>query len=168
MLADVITFLDSGGPVLYGILLVALLMWGIILDRYWFFTREARPYCQAQRKIWLSTENKQQWKGLKIRQLLISQVSLEFQRYRPVLHLLVVICPLMGLLGTVTGMIRVFDLMSITGTGNARAMASGISMATIPTMAGMVVSLIGLYFKSRFDSMAKKELDIFQDRLVKQ
>jgi Biopolymer transport proteins len=73
----------------------------------------------------------------------------------------------MGLLGTVTGMINVFDVMAITGTGNARAMASGISMATVPTMAGMVVSLIGLYFKTRFDSMAKKQLDIFKDQLLK-
>jgi len=64
-------------------------------------------------------------------------------------------------------MIHVFDVMAVTGTGNARAMASGISMATVPTMAGMVVSLIGLYFKTRFDGMAKKQLDIFKDQLLK-
>jgi len=46
-------------------------------------------------------------------------------------------------------------------------MASGISMATVPTMAGMVVSLIGLYFKTRFESMAETELERFQDRLLK-
>lgn len=167
MFQDISVFLDSGGPVLYGIMLVTFLMSAIILDRYWFFSREAKPLCQRQRKRWLNLRERDSWYGLKIRQLMISQVSLEFQRYRPVLHLLVVICPLLGLLGTVTGMIKVFDLMSVTGTGNARAMASGISMATIPTMAGMVVSLFGLYFKSRFDSMAKKELEIFKDRLLK-
>ena len=83
------------------------------------------------------------------------------------IKLLAAVAPLLGLLGTVTGMISVFDVMAVTGTGDARAMASGISKATVPTMAGMVVSLIGLYFKTRFDGMAKKQLESFQDRLLK-
>lgn len=57
---------------------------------------------------------------------------------------LVALCPLMGLLGTVTGMIAVFEVMALVGTGNARLMADGISMATIPTMAGMVGALSGI------------------------
>ena len=59
---------------------------------------------------------------------------------------LVALCPLLGLLGTVTGMIEVFDVMAIAGSGNARAMAAGVSKATIPTMAGMVAAISGLYF----------------------
>ena len=44
-------------------------------------------------------------------------------------------------MGTVTGMINVFDVMGLVGNSNTRLMASGISLATIPTMAGMVASL---------------------------
>ena len=58
---------------------------------------------------------------------------------------LIALCPLLGLLGTVTGMIDVFDIMAITGTGNARAMASGIARATLPTMTGLFVSIVGLF-----------------------
>jgi len=167
MLADITGFLSSGGPVLYGILAISIILWVLILDRYWFFSRESKKLCIAQRDVWLALPTHDDWNALKIRNLLISKVAIEFDRYRSTIHLLVVICPLMGLLGTVTGMINVFDVMAVTGTGNARAMASGISMATVPTMAGMVVSLIGLYFKTRFDGMAKKQLDMFKDKLLK-
>lgn len=107
------------------------------------------------------------WFALKQREQIVSQVYIEFLKYRSSIDLLILICPLMGLLGTVTGMINVFDVMAVTGTGNARAMASGISMATIPTMAGMVVSLIGIYFKTRFNGLSKKQFDQFKDKLVR-
>ena len=48
----------------------------------------------------------------------------------------------MGLMGTVTGMIEVFDVMAISGSGNPRSMAAGVSKATVPTMAGMVAALV--------------------------
>ena len=72
--------------------------------------------------------------------------------------------PSIGLMGTVTGMISVFEVMGYTGT-STRLMASGISMATIPTMAGMVASLSGLYFGSRLESKAKKAKDELADQL---
>ena len=53
-------------------------------------------------------------------------------------------CPLFGLLGTVTGMIAVFDVMAFKGLGNPRLMAGGVSQATLPTMVSMVVALVGL------------------------
>jgi len=47
-------------------------------------------------------------------------------------------------------------VLAVTGTGNARAMASGISQATIPTMAGLVVALTGLYFRTRFKRLSER------------
>jgi biopolymer transport protein ExbB len=52
-------------------------------------------------------------------------------------------------------MIAVFETMATQGTGNARLMASGISMATIPTMAGMVAALSGVFFSSRLEARAR-------------
>jgi biopolymer transport protein ExbB len=65
----------------------------------------------------------------------------------------------------VTGMISVFDVMAMTGTGNARLMASGISMATIPTMAGMVAALSGLYFGSYFENKSRNLFNALSDEL---
>jgi len=152
---------------LYGIFIISVILWGLIIDRYWFFRMEAKSICKAQLSKWRSVDKSNNWFAKKIRDGILSEVRQEFEVYKDMIQLLVVVCPLMGLLGTVTGMISVFDTMSVTGTGNARAMASGISMATVPTMAGMVVSLIGLYFKTRFESMAETELERFQDRLLK-
>ena len=68
-------------------------------------------------------------------------------------------CPMIGLLGTVYGMIEVFEVLSFLGTGNPRAMSSGVAMATIPTMSGMVITLFGLYFyqdiTGRIDNLSK-------------
>jgi biopolymer transport protein ExbB len=79
---------------------------------------------------------------------------------------LVAVCPLLGLLGTVTGMIEVFDVMAMVGSGNARAMASGVYMATIPTMAGMVAALSGVYFIARLERLARRKIVKVKDTLV--
>lgn len=55
------------------------------------------------------------------------------------------IAPLLGLLGTVTGMMGTFDVITIFGTGNAKAMSGGISVALITTQTGLMVSIPGLY-----------------------
>ncbi len=168
MYQQIILFLDSGGPVLYGIFAISIMLASLILDRYYFFKKESVMLCRNQVKRWDGLDKSNVWFAKKQREQIVSEVYVAFQKYRSAIQLLVVVCPLMGLLGTVTGMISVFDVMAVTGTGNARAMASGISMATIPTMAGMVISLVGLYFKTRFDGVSKKQFDTFKDKLIRQ
>lgn len=152
---------------MYGIFMISIALASLILDRYYFFRRESIGLCRQQVKRWNSIDKENAWCAQKQREQIVSEVYVSFQKYRSLIQLLVVVCPLMGLLGTVTGMINVFDVMAVTGTGNARAMASGISMATIPTMAGMIVSLVGLYFKTRFDGLSKKQFDTFKDKLIR-
>ena len=81
------------------------------------------------------------------------------------IRVLVALCPLLGLLGTVTGMIEVFDVMAVAGSGNAKAMAGGVSKATIPTMAGMVAALSGLILSARLEQFAADEGERLADRL---
>ncbi len=95
------------------------------------------------------------WYAHQIRTMLISQVRQNLDRSLLIVKTLVAVCPLLGLLGTVTGMIEVFDVMAIAGSGNVRAMASGVSKATIPTMAGMVAALSGLYFSVSMERFAQ-------------
>jgi biopolymer transport protein ExbB/TolQ len=57
---------------------------------------------------------------------------------------LIKVCPLLGLLGTVIGMLEVFDALAATGSNNPRSMAAGVSKATVSTLAGMVVAIVGL------------------------
>ena len=73
--------------------------------------------------------------------LLVSSLN----RYLALIAVLAAMAPLLGLLGTVTGMIATFDIISIFGTGNARAMAGGISEALITTQTGLLMAIPGLY-----------------------
>ena len=74
---------------------------------------------------------------------------------------------MLGLLGTVTGMIEVFDVMAFTGTGNPRAMASGVSKATLPTMTGLVISISGLFaitiVEKYLQSKSSKNIKVFEN-----
>jgi biopolymer transport protein ExbB len=68
------------------------------------------------------------------------------KRYVGTISLLATLAPLLGLLGTVGGMIKTFEVIAQFGTGNARALASGISEALITTQTGLVVSVPGMFF----------------------
>jgi len=59
-------------------------------------------------------------------------------------------------------MIEVFDVLAVMGSGNPRAMSTGVAKATIPTMAGMTVALSGLYF--RFD--LNNRIEVYENNLV--
>jgi biopolymer transport protein ExbB len=159
-------FLDRGGPVLYAILLVCVLLWTLILERLWFFYRAMPIRVASYKRDWSDRRERQSWTARQIRSYMISQFKLETQTWLSFITLLIAICPLMGLLGTVTGMISVFDVLAVTGTGNARAMAAGISQATLPTMAGLLVALTGLYFKARFQRLAQQGQQKLADTLI--
>ena len=150
-------FMDQGGGVLWLILLTLVLLWSLIFERYLFYKRDFPKYKNNLVEQWSARKDKSSWYAQKIREATISRVRTDLRKNIPMIKTLVALCPLLGLLGTVTGMIAVFDVMAETGTGNARLMASGISMATIPTMSGMVAALSGLYFGSLLESRAKKE-----------
>jgi biopolymer transport protein ExbB len=79
---------------------------------------------------------------------------------------LVALAPLFGLLGTVTGMIEVFNIMAVTGGGDAKSMAGGVSKATIPTMAGMVAALSGVFANTYVTQIADRESVLLEDHLT--
>jgi biopolymer transport protein ExbB len=97
---------------------------------------------------------------------MISRFSISANRSVPVIQTLVALCPLLGLMGTVTGMIEVFDVMAISGTGNARSMAAGVSKATIPTMAGMVGALSGVFLVTIISRAVVNRVESLEEQLT--
>lgn len=158
-------FFEAGGPVLFGVLLIAILMWTFIIERLWYFRAVHPQMVKAVLSAWESRSDQSSWYAKRIRERLISEVSMEAYRFVFLIKSLVAVLPLVGLLGTVTGMVMVFDVMAILGTGNAREMAGGVSAATLPTMAGMTAALSGLYFASALDSKARVEVEKVEDAL---
>ncbi|RLA44220.1 MAG: MotA/TolQ/ExbB proton channel family protein [Gammaproteobacteria bacterium] len=86
-----------------------------------------------------------------------NQVIHKLERYVSILGTVAAIAPLLGLLGTVIGMIKVFTAIMLEGTGNAGVLAGGISEALITTAAGLSVAIPALvfhrYFERRIDSL---------------
>ena len=158
-------FFESGGNVLWAILAVTILMWTLIIERAWFFWLDLPGEIRSLRAAWSSRDEFGSWHARRVRERLISEVSVAANRNLPLIKALMAVLPLLGLLGTVTGMIRVFDVMTVMGTGNARAMAGGVSQATIPTMAGLVAALSGLYFVTLLDRKAGNEVERVEDLL---
>ena len=159
-------FFTAGGPVLWLIFFVTIIMWTLIIERYWFIYRIHPADVTKILNVWQQRKDQQSWHARKIRDALLSQLSLDLKRSLHTIRMLVVICPLLGLLGTVTGMIHVFDVITVLGTGNPRAMSTGISLATIPTMAGLVAALSGYYFSIRLKHKAEIESQKAADQLV--
>jgi biopolymer transport protein ExbB len=158
-------FIELGGDVLWAIGLVLLVMWTLIIERYWYYFRVLPSRRRKILAAWEERTDHQSWHASRIREELISGLSLEMKRNISTIQTLIAVCPLLGLLGTVTGMVAVFDVMAFFGTGNARAMAAGVSQATIPTMSGMVAALSGLYFGSYLERKAEVETERLEDLL---
>ncbi|WP_236014177.1 MotA/TolQ/ExbB proton channel family protein [Marinobacterium alkalitolerans] len=151
--AALVGFFNAGGPVLWVLLVVSLVLWTLLLERLWFrwfdFPRRIRRYRQLP--------------GSAVRQLKRADLLLDLQLALPLIRTLVALCPLVGLLGTVTGMIHLFDTLALNGTGNPRLMAAGVARATLPTLAGMVVAVSGLLIwnrLARWSQLQSERLDI--------
>jgi biopolymer transport protein ExbB len=164
-LASIRDFLELGGDVLYAIMATLVLMWTFILERLWYFYRVHPGEKSTIVETWEARADTTSWYAKRIREQLISQASVALKRNVSLIKALIAICPLLGLMGTVTGMITVFDVMTFSGSGNARAMAAGVSMATVPTMAGMVAALSGVYFGTWLEHKATTESEKLEDLL---
>ena len=156
-LEQILLFMERGGPVLWGIFGVSLVLWSLIIERFIYLRLTHPSYVKQVVVHWRARTDFNSWSAHKIRDAKVSEISLRLTRSLSLIKALVAVCPLLGLLGTVTGMIHVFDVMALQGSDNARAMAAGVSMATTPTMAGMVVAISGLFFSSRLQHHAGLE-----------
>ena len=182
----VLELVQAGGWLMLPIILCSIVAIAIIIERFWTLknTRIAPQNILAQVWTWLKND---QLDSDKMQQLRLSsplghilaagllnskygrsamidsieqassQVIHEMERYLNTLGTLAAVTPLLGLLGTVVGMIRVFSEIMLQGTGNANALAGGISEALITTAAGLSVAIPSFvfyrYFMRKVDSL---------------
>lgn len=178
--------IKAGGWLMIPILLCSVAVIAITIERYWTLNpnRIAPKHLLAQVWGWIKNN---QLDGNKIRELRRSselgkilsaglsnsrsgrevmkdsieeaanQVIHDMERYLGALGTIAAITPLLGLLGTVFGMIQVFTEIMMEGTGNAGVLAGGISQALITTAAGLCVAIPAMifhrYFQRRVDSL---------------
>ena len=166
----VFELINSGGVLMLPILLCSVVAIAIIIERSWSLStsRVIPKYALAQVWTWLKNEQLDSGKLREVRQssplgrllavglansrygrkamseaieLAAAQTVHELERYLETLGTIAAVTPLLGLLGTVIGMIRVFGQIMLVGTGDAGALAGGISEALVSTAAGLCVAI---------------------------
>ncbi len=161
-------YLSSGGVVMIPLLVVSLVMWLLIINRALFLRRLYVKNIPRRTAGQMIRENRlpgPQYLGANaalVRLFLnrrcghpeldahildetVLAVVTSLDRHQSAINILAGVAPLLGLLGTVIGMIVTFDVITQFGTGNVRALAGGISEALITTQTGLLVSIPGLY-----------------------
>ena len=159
-------FINLGGTVLIVLFFVAVYMWVLISARIYFYRFILDDFIDSSFSSYKDLIGKDDWVNNKIKDMSLADINLKKNKNLNQIKGLVALCPLLGLLGTVTGMIEVFDVMAFTGTGNPRLMAGGISKATLPTMTGLVISITGLFaitFLERFiNDRVSNKIEVFE------
>ena len=153
---SLLDFFDRGGPVIFILFVVAIIMITLLVERLIFFINDLKKLSADRVSEVRECRSDNKWIRNKIKLKNISILNSQSSKNLLMIQGLIALCPLLGLLGTVTGMIEVFDIMAITGTGNARAMASGIARATLPTMTGLFISIVGLFLLTAIKSSIEK------------
>ena len=158
-------FMLRGGPVLWIIAWLLLVKWSLVFERVWYLNTTHKANVKATLAAWNARSDTKTWSAHQIRTMMISKISLDVRNTLPIIEVLVTICPLLGLIGTVTGMIEVFFVMAVTGGGDAKSMAGGVSKATIPTMAGMVGAISGIFASNYLKAKVDRDIELLEDHL---
>ena len=155
--------IEGGGPFVFWIFATGVLLWTLSIERFWYFSRvlprEAEQYLAA----WKARTDHQSWCARAIRQTMISKLNAGMSANQILMRVLVPLSPLLGLIGTVSGMLEVFESMALRGTADARTMASGVSHAMICTLTGLAVSITGLYPVYYFTHRTRRETELLAD-----
>ena len=154
---------EGGGPFVFWIFLTCLVLWTLVVERYLYFTRVLPREATEGIARWRARSDRSSWCARQIREAMISRFRAGMTANLRLMKVLVPLSPLLGLIGTVSGMLEVFDSMALRGSADARTMASGVSHAMICTLTGLAVSITGLYPVFYFESRARRESELLAD-----
>ncbi|ADG92230.1 MotA/TolQ/ExbB proton channel [Arcobacter nitrofigilis DSM 7299] len=163
---DLFSFFDKGGLVLYFVFFLAIILWTLLIERYMYVSFTYKKEKKAIIKELKNIHSQNRFKD-EIKRYFLHSSSFKLKSGLDLIKTMIMVCPLIGLLGTVTGMIEVFDVMAITGSSDVKSMANGVSMATIPTMAGMAVALSGILFEKKLELSIRYKIQKFELELSK-
>jgi len=174
-----IDYLRHGGFVMLPLVAVSVVMWTLIIDRLRTFAMWRQgdvdlagavrllaagpvvpPPRSGLRKRLVHDFLAERSGDIELDRDILGQCALRLRlrldERLAVIGVLAAVAPLLGLLGTVLGMIETFDVIAVFGTGNSRAMASGIGVALITTQTGLLVAIPGLLMSNRLVRAAQQ------------
>jgi biopolymer transport protein ExbB len=185
-----IEYFRPGGVVMVPIIIVSFWMWALIIERIIFYRKIERRDIPLERAVELIQRRaataadtpfgmrgrivagilKARTTGTELNNDIVRYCTMRerplLRRHLAVIGVLASIAPLLGLLGTVTGMMATFDVIALFGTGNARAMAGGISEALLTTQSGLLVAIPGLYMSIYLNRRAERLEDQLDETVM--
>ena len=160
-------YFRPGGLIMVLLVVVSLWMWALVFERLFCYRRmerfdlavhqalrmlrEGLPASVGKGICWRVVNDFLRYRtgDRHVDQRMLEQHAMEqrplLRRTLTTITVLAATAPLLGLLGTVTGMINTFDVIALFGTGNARALSGGISKALVTTQSGLLVGIPGLF-----------------------
>ena len=153
-------FIETGGNVLLVIAFVTATMWTLIIERIWYFRLGYRVDAARIEAFWNARTDHSSWNAHMLRELLMSRMELKLTDSLSMIRTLVAVCPMLGLLGTVTGMIQTFQAITMFGAGDPKMMAGGISEALVTTMLGLMTAAPPVLLYAFLSTSRKRILSI--------
>jgi len=174
-----VDYFRQGGWIMLPLVATSVVLWTMIVDRWREFTVLGRGDPDQKELIALATGRgtvpaghdlglktrlvrdflKERSGEPRLDRRILGQVSLQLRQSLEMrlaaIAVLAAVAPLLGLLGTVLGMVQTFEVISVFGTGNSRALASGISVALITTQTGLLVAIPGMLMSNRLNRTAQ-------------
>lgn len=155
----------QGGPVMPYILLLSMIMWVLILERYWFLRVQYPRLFKYAQTEWAERKEYRSRTARRLRAQKVASLTLLARRFLPFIRILIQVLPLLGLLGTVTGLIHTFEVITVFGGTNRSGIAAGISEALVATLSGLLTAISGLYFSVSLESrstLAQEQAETLQ------
>lgn len=186
-------FFEAGGPVMWPLLLCSVVVLAVTLERLWYWSRLNLDKDQSDIETLLQgveqgkshsgeVDKKASWifymlavgagytgeAGIKAMQAVSINLLKNMRRGMGVLDTMITISPMLGILGTVLGIIESFDMLGGAGVDDPKAVVSGIASALITTATGLSISVAAVfpynYFNARIDE-AQDKLEVYSTRL---
>lgn len=158
--------LFSGGAlVLTLIFLLAAALWTLIIERYWYFLFVHPDVLENALQIWNRRANGPVHLARRARRQILTDVSAQMSRYVTLIQSLVAVIFLLGLLGSVGGMIKVLDALTVSGDASTLALSRAIGTAAIPVVTALAVVITGVMFGQELRQRVIRETRLLRDKL---
>ncbi len=179
----------QGGPVIWPLLLCSLVAVTVIIERFWFWLRIDRDYDARHLNDVLCRGREDDWgaalemagarrdycsrvlaagiahrhgSATKFMEAAAAEEVIRMRRFMPALDTIVTAAPLMGILGTVIGIIVSFDLLGARGIDDPLAVTAGIAQALISTAAGLTVAIFTVFPYNYFNARKTRAMSRMQ------
>ena len=196
MVKSIVETLICGGPVMIPIFIVSIVVWTLIIEKHcrlkienidqnlftekiisFLINNEKEKIVELSRsthgilakavKCLIDNKRRKREVLINVAQQTMHEEYPEMERHLSTIAILASIAPLLGLLGTVSGMVTTFTSITVFGTGDPQSLAKGISEALITTQSGLIVAIPALFFHNHLLRKVHYIMDEFEKNIIK-